>query len=523
VKPLVFAALVAGCSASTDIPPGGLDARQILRRASLDIRGRLPTLDELDAVVAHPDALDATIDGYLRDPDFATSVRDLFARAYRTRFATYFKPGGIPNVSYGVDPAFQAAAAEEPLMLIADIAANDRPFTDVVTANETYVNESTAAAWPVAGYDSARGGWQRVHYADGRPAAGVLAMDAMWFRYSTCGQNYNRGRANAVSRILLCENYLQRPIDFPRDVNLTDGNAIRTAVATNVACTSCHSTLDPLASHLFGFHNTPDGDPVPGWSQTTASDWQAATGQPPGYMGTPDHDLAGLATQIAADPRFVRCATTRVYENLIGRAATEADFDAISRHEQAFRDGGLTLRALYRSVVRDPVYRGAADGDRPAIAHKLMSPEVLQSAVANLTGFAPTSSQQDVMRNDPTGLHVLGGGLDARSGDTPPALASTSRVLVHQRVAEAAADHELSAPATSRRLLAGVDMTTAPSGDQLAAWVARTQGISRDAASAFAGELAALFAAVRADGQPVEQAWIAVISAVLRDPEFVNY
>src|SRR5207237_1078714 len=106
------------------------------------------------------------------------------------------------------------------------------------------------------------------------------------------------------------------------------------------------------------------------WIADSADGWQDATGQAPAYMGLPGKDLTDLGKQISADPRFVRCATTRVYEGLIGRAANNSDFDAISKHEAAFRAGGLTLKSLYRSILRDPVYRGAADGDRPAVVAK---------------------------------------------------------------------------------------------------------------------------------------------------------
>ena len=47
-------------------------------------------------------------------------------------------------------------------------------------------------------------------YQDGRPAAGVLATNGLWWRYRSTASNANRKRANQASRILLCQDYLVR-------------------------------------------------------------------------------------------------------------------------------------------------------------------------------------------------------------------------------------------------------------------------------------------------------------------------
>jgi ATPase subunit of ABC transporter with duplicated ATPase domains len=75
----------------------------------------------------------------------------------------------------------------------------------------------------------------------------------MWWRYPSNGSNYHRGRANAVSRIFLCSDYLSRPVIFPRDLDLTDEELVLNAIRTNPACVNCHVSLDPLASYLSGF------------------------------------------------------------------------------------------------------------------------------------------------------------------------------------------------------------------------------------------------------------------------------
>ena len=43
-------------------------------------------------------------------------------------------------------------------------------------------------------------GWQVSRYTDGRPAAGVLSTNGLWWRYYSTVSNLNRSRAAAISR-----------------------------------------------------------------------------------------------------------------------------------------------------------------------------------------------------------------------------------------------------------------------------------------------------------------------------------
>ena len=68
----------------------------------------------------------------------------------------------------------------------------------------------------------------------------------------------------------------------------------------------------------------------------------------------------------------------------------------------------------------------------------MLSPETLQRVVTALTGFEPKIEGVDIVREE-AGLRVIGGGLSALSGDYPSRTASLTRVLVQERLAEAAA------------------------------------------------------------------------------------
>ena len=135
-----------------------------------------------------------------------------------------------------------AVGGNESLMLLRHIVKTTC-LTMSFEGDYTFANEDFAASWHMDDYDYDVGGWQRVRYGDGRPAAGYLSMSSVFMRFLNNDGNYNRGRANAMSRILLCADFLKMPVDFPRDLDLSDENVITNAISTNAACTSCHDQL----------------------------------------------------------------------------------------------------------------------------------------------------------------------------------------------------------------------------------------------------------------------------------------
>ena len=150
---------------------------------------------------------------------------------FRSRNDSYL----ISAQSYGLDDQaeFVRSIGDEVPRMVGYVAAHDLPWTDLVTADWTMSNETLATIWPIA-YEGP--GWQPSHYTDGRPAAGILSTNSLWWRYTSTDSNANRKRANAISRSLLCNDYLSRPIDFDRNVNLLDQQAVSDALHQNPGC-----------------------------------------------------------------------------------------------------------------------------------------------------------------------------------------------------------------------------------------------------------------------------------------------
>src|SRR5207237_1419429 len=77
------------------------------------------------------------------------------------------------------------------------------------------------------------------------------ATTTLYHRWRSAGFNYNRGRANMISRAFLCHDYLTSDIVVDTSIDLSDPDVVANAVVQNKSCAGCHHTLDPLASYLF--------------------------------------------------------------------------------------------------------------------------------------------------------------------------------------------------------------------------------------------------------------------------------
>ena len=528
---------VAACASNDELleqplPDPGLSARALYLRASLDVRGARPSAAELEQLEQSPDQLNSMLAALLDDPRFGSRAAAVFAPALRTRRDRYrfgAEDYGLPSEQ---NAALQQAFSEEALNLIHYIAVTDRPFSEILTADYTIVAPILTQVWPLAteaeqpsaGLPEAT---QLARYQDGRPAAGVLATNSFFWRHTSTVQNANRGRSNAISRAFLCEDYLDRPIDFPKDVDLTDSEGIAEAIKTNPGCQACHATLDPFASHLWGFMQPVED--APSWSfyhPENELSWQTETAAVPAFFGKPTAgSLRALALAIAGDERFVACTTRRMYEAFLGRPAALADEGQLAFHREAFLASGLSLKALVLSLFNDAAYRGQArsstfGGTPEPVDAKLVSPQLLGSSLYDLSGYRMSYGGRDLISVD-YGLRALAGGSERGASASP----SLGRALVHRRLAEGAAQAVISQATPSSRigaLLSDADLAAQPSPETLVALLFEVQSVRPEADGEQVQALLSLWDAV-ASQQDAQAAWTALLTAVFSDPSLAVY
>ncbi len=409
--------LLLGCAGAD-----GVGAMAQLARASLDLRGVRPSLAELEDVRKHPDTLPTVVDGFLDDARFEDRVVSMWAPVYLTRSSE--ADTSIAEFEEADETAVVTSLGEEPLRVLAHIAATDMPYGTITTADWTMVDATLAAYYPVTVPDAWPEGvtWQQATFTDARPRLGVLATPGFHWRYRTTISNANRGRANALSRILLCNDYLALDVAIDPTVDLSNEDAVADAISTNPTCVACHQSLDPIAANFWGFYafqsNSLREFASYHPSRSSYADLYSPT---PAWYGTPTTSPDMLGDQIAADPRLPSCLAKQAFEILLHREAGVDDTDTLVQHRDAFIEGGQTVKALLRSILRSDDYNALSPVDNANL--RTLSADQLASSIADLTGYRLAREGHDALATDTFGLRSLAGGGRhrlRRRGRAPP-------------------------------------------------------------------------------------------------------
>ena len=285
-------------------------ARRVLRRSALIFAGRAPTEEEYAAAEGGGDALRSTVRGLMTGPEF----HEFLIRAANDRLLTDRREPIIDgsddrfvdfaNEHYRQKAAAYAIDSEEaweafdywyqraqhgfrraPLELIAHVAENDLPYTEILTADYIMANRWAAQAYGApAGFgnpdDSDEFKPSRIarYYRRGEgllsewdpilmatrvldpgplsthyPHAGILNTTAFLLRYPTTATNRNRARSRWTYYHFL-------GLDIEKSASrTTDPEALadtNNPTMHNPACTVCHRVLDPVAGT---FQNYGDG------------------------------------------------------------------------------------------------------------------------------------------------------------------------------------------------------------------------------------------------------------------------
>lgn len=522
-------------TSDTGEPLSTVDAPRLARRLSLDLRGHLPSTDELDAVAADPTQLAVLRDAWLLEPAFEGRLIDLLHEHFETRLDAF----QVPSTDYGIAEAdswaYLAAVGEEPLRLAAAIVVEDRPWTDLTTQPHTMANGLLRELWPLALDEEAEAGseWARSRYTDLRPAAGILASNGLWWRYPTSMSNLNRSRVAALSRLLLCADYLERPVSFDTLPSI-DPEAAARAILEEPACIGCHSSIEPMAAAMFGFWNAIEYSALEMDTYHLEREplGEEVLGVAPGYFGEPIGGLEELGVKVSEDPRFSRCAVQTFASLLWRRSTSDADGARLTELTDDFVAGGHRVRPLLAELVSLDAYRVGLDPTvevtEGAPSRRLLSNDQLDGVLTELTGFTWTLDGRPRLRTDAGGFRVLAGGVDGDTTGAVQQVPGLTWALVDRQVAEAAAGHVVHTDL--RELGEGPGLLTvspeAVPGDpdfdaQLQALHWRLMADPDPDGDRLAVD-AALWSTVAAEHGP-EVAWHALLTALLRDPDFITY
>ncbi|MFO7563606.1 MAG: DUF1588 domain-containing protein [Enhygromyxa sp.] len=443
-----------------------LDEVETLRKASLSLVGRLPTPEE-ELLVASGgfEALDGVLDAMMREEAFY----DRLIEIYNDHFLT---DRYLPNVmaidlldgeDYPNSYWFEAieddaernlarrrsnqAVAREALELIAHVVRNDRPFTEVLTADYVVVNPYSARVYGVdPKFQDPNDPKEFVEARlPGIPHAGVLSSHIWMNRFPTTPTNRNRHRARVVFKFFLATDLLklaERPID---PTSIQDFNPTR----ESEACTVCHANMDPVAGALQNWDEAGRyRPPAEGWYPEMFAPGFADASLPSGERLS---GAAWLAKQIITDPRFAASQVDIVFEGLTGQPPLREPSDAaapdylgrlvafeqqnaeLQRIADEFAASDYDLRVVFKQIIKSPFYRakgfdaGTSEDDEssPEFAHRLaeiaplgtarfLTPEQLERKIEAVTGYPWRASVDDTSYLlDLNEYRIFYGGIDS--------------------------------------------------------------------------------------------------------------
>jgi hypothetical protein len=339
----------------TSVVPHALSPWELASRLSYFLWTTMPD-DELaaradDGTLARADVLSAEVDRLLADARadaFVESFTGQWLRIDDVSKSTVVLPDGV-------DRAILADMQKELSLYVAEFAHGTRPFDDLLSADFNFVNARLAQHY---GMDATGLGDQLVRVentSDHRKGFLELA-GSLVAEYGHVTDPWERGWRLGTG--LLCAPFVVLPashevidMTFPNPKPETSEVAatIR-ATDADPRCSSCHLAFDPLGLAFEDFDvvgrfrtSYPNGDTI-------------ATG---GVLadGTRFKDPLELADALARDPRWLACTAKMALSYALGRAPADADAPYLARIGTAWKQQGLALRALLKTIVLDDIFR----------------------------------------------------------------------------------------------------------------------------------------------------------------------
>jgi hypothetical protein len=513
-----------------------LDDRRLLRRVTLSLAGRLPTDAELAAVARSGlQAMPALLDTVMKEEAFFERLREGFNDIFLTlgvdgnadqtclsyehfeKTRHWYQRYDLSHIAdknerqrteWKIAAEYRKALLGEPLKLIEHIVRNDRPFTEIVTADYIMVSPYSARGYGVfeelksqfknpddafeyvpvklkalvgrskqENQDSATGSY---------PHAGLLSTFQYLTRYPTTETNRNRLRARMYYQHFLGVDVLELAARVSDAAAVTAKYKVPTMEAAE--CVVCHKTLDPVAGLFQDYWRFADqgvyGKRKGGWFiDMFAAGFEGETMPPQERWRA----LQWLGERTAKDPRFAVAMTEHVYYILTGRRVLlpPKDFDdplypaklrAYSEQRrqteaiaERFARTGFNLKSVFKEWIASDFYR--ADGLATAVKEpcrraelddaglvRMLSPEQLERKITAVFG------QKWGRLNDQ--LATLYGGIDSkevtdRAADPSGAMGAIQRTMSNDVACKHVA-RDFKLPARERKLFSAVDPETVP-------------------------------------------------------------
>ena len=507
-----------------------LDGKRLLRRVTLSLAGRLPT-DAENAAGVTPEVLDAV----MKEDAFFDRLREVFNDIFLTiglddgaetvlSYEHFEKTRGWNQkfdlshikdekerrqAGYKLSDDYRAAISGEPAKLIEHIVRNERPFTEIITADYIMVTPFSARGYGI--YEELKPQFKnpddpfeyvpvKLKALVGRnksenqdsatgfyPHAGILSTFQYLRRFPTTETNRNRLRARMYFQHFLGIDVLELAARVSDAAAVTAKYEIPTMQAAE--CVVCHKTIDPIAG-LFQDYWRFDavyGKRKEGWFKDMFSAGFEGEGLPESKRW---RALQWLGERTVKDPRFATAMVGHGIYLLTGRrpllppkdiddpsfAARQRAYSAqqkqIASVAAHFAKNGFNFKTILKDWIASDFYRAdalataAASPARTAELDdigivRMLAPEQVERKVAAIFG-----KPWGKLKHGDGGLDMLYGGIDfkevtERATDPSGAMGAIQRILANDIACKQTA-RDFSRPAAERILFPAIEPDVLP-------------------------------------------------------------
>jgi hypothetical protein len=345
--------------------PGPINDWELATRLSYFLWSSAPD-DELRQLAAA---------GKLRDPQVLAAqtqrmLKDARLRALAIEFGTqWIHVHGIDELKEKNEklfPTFNAnlrkAIYEESILFFQDLFQGDRPVTQILNADYTFLNETLAKHYGIPGVMGPE--WRRVEGVRKFGRGGILGLASVQAKQSGASRTSPVLRGNWVVETLLGEKLPRPPANvpiLPDEPGGTDKLTTRQQTEKHVSdasCAVCHVRIDPFGFALESY------DAI---GRRRAKDEGGLLVDAKAKLkdGTEFEGIDGLRTYLLTKKKdvIVRLFTRKLLGYALGRQTTLSDTSLIDEMVQEMNRNDGRISAAVLTIVRSPQFRSIRGGD----------------------------------------------------------------------------------------------------------------------------------------------------------------
>ena len=332
--------------------PHPLSDYELASRLSYFVWSSMPD----DALLASADSGKLTKDDKELDAQLERMLGDSKARALLDNFAAQWLIHTLPDAKPdptafpAFDEGLRTAMTEETKAFVGSFLFGDQSLPDMLDAPYSFLNARLAAHYGITGVTGTE--LVRVPVKPETHRGGLLAQASVLTMTGIATRTSPVRRGQWVLAELLCSPPAPPPPNVPALPPTVTTGTMRQRMQehrNNPGCYGCHSQMDPIG---FAFEHY---DAIGRWRDTDQSQPIDTTGDLPD--GRSFDGTASLASVIKSDPRFGRCATTKLFSYALGRTPRAADDPRIDALAQGFADAKSRTKALITSLIHNDAFR----------------------------------------------------------------------------------------------------------------------------------------------------------------------